>query len=412
MLFGKKKKEESVQNVEEIMPETKRSAAVKSATNSYLKLGCAKLLKLLQVVSGVIEKRQTMPILANVLLVVDGDELTVTATDSEIELVSKAKLGEEEEANNFGATTFSGRKLMDICRSLPEKSMLEISCDLKSGRATLTSDHSRFVLATLPAQDLPLIPVQQNAVEIYMKCGILKTLAGKVYFAIPQNDPRAYLNGMFLEIKGGTIKTAAGSGGRLALGTAHFSDRDDSFAQVIVPRKAVAEIIRLFSGVSGSDDDEVLVGLNSNYIKISGRNFIFTSKLVAGKYPNYNSLVPKDGDKNITISSNLLKQALQRINILSHEILREFRFNVECGVMRLVSSNPDQEEAIEELAIDYDGEKLDVSLNIGYILDILSSVDTDSVVITLKDSKSALVIKSLAVNYDALYVLMPIRARG
>jgi len=385
---------------------------------THIVLNRETLLRPLQLVAGVIEKRQIHPILANVELNLNSDQklLTITGSDTEIELVGKIDLTKTETVTitNFNPITLPGRKLIDICRTLPENSTIEIAYDTSSGRATVTSERSRFILATLPASDFPLIPEQKSIVEFTVKRKILYKLASRTCFAIPQQEVRSYLNGMFLEIKEGVIKTIASDLFRFALNAVTFSATNKTFAQVIIPRKTVMELIRLLAE-EAIEDAEITVGLNSNYIKIHDDTFTFTSKLIACKLPNYNniinSLLPKKGNKNITVNRNALKQALHRINILSHEILRTFRLILEDGVLRLIANNPEQEEAVEELFIDYHGENIETLLNINYLLDIINNLEHDQVVMTLKDGGSGIVVESTDDDSNSLYLLMPIRKK-
>lgn len=390
-----------------VAPQRRASLIIKKAT----------LMRLLQVVAGVVEKRQTLPILANVLMVVENGVLTVTGSDSELEVTAKTALSEGEAANNFTAITLPGRKLADICRSLFDGSVLEISIDMRSERVTFISGGSRFVLTTLPARDFPIIPAQKNILEFDVNRSVLGDLAGKVCFVIPQQHVRSYLNGMLLEVQSGTIKVVATDSARLAMSFTHFSGHDQAFAQVILPRKAVMEIVRFLSGEKEKNSEMcgkqlgqhevVTVGLNSNYIKVSGENFAFTSRLIAGKYPNYNNLIPKGGNKHIVVNRSELKQALQRINILANEMLHNFRLILESGVLRLFANNPEQEEAVEELAVNYEGDKLDIVFNIEYLVGILNNIDGAEVKITFKDESGAIIRDATAGN-DTLYVLMPI----
>lgn len=362
------------------------------------------LLEPLQLVAGVIERRHTMPILGNVLIAVNGNVLTITATDSEIELVGRIEL--ESVFKDFSPITLSGRKLMEICRALPEKNTIEIFNN-SSGQITLVSGRSRFTLASLPANEFPLIPDQKGVVDITIKQKVLKDLANKTYFAIPPQDVRTYLSGMLLEIKEGVAKAVASDTIRLAFNSVLYSDVDKSFAQVIIPRKAVIEMMRFLS----DQDEDVQIGLNSNYIKIIGKNFTFTSRLISGRFPNYNNHIPKKLDKKIIVNRNELKQALLRTSILSHEVLRSCRLLLKANVLQLTANNPEHEEAVEEVVIDYNGPSLDMVFNVSYLLDILNSLDTELVSISLKDSSSGAIIESVKDkdNSSGLYVLMPIR---
>lgn len=362
------------------------------------------LLEALQLVTGVIERRSTMAILSNVLIEVDASTLIITATDSDIELISYVEL--DSAFPNFKPITLSGRKLMDICRSLPVNSRIEFTSN-KEGHITLLSGHSRFTLSSLPANEFPLIPEQEGVVNITIKQKYLKDLASKTYFAIPQQEVRTYLSGMLLEVKEGVAKAVASDTIRLAFNSILYSNKDNSFAQVIIPRKAVTEMMRFLP----DQDDNIKISLNSSYIKISGRNFTFTSKLISGKFPNYNNHIPKNLDKRIVINRDALKQALMRTSILSHEILRGFRLILKNDVLQLLSNNPEHEEAVEEIAVDYTGESLDIAFNVSYLLDILNIIDTELVAINLKDGSKGMIIENVKEQDDfcGIYVLMPIR---
>lgn len=360
------------------------------------------LLKPLQLVAGVIERRQTIPILGNVVISVNKQELSILGSDSEIEIQGQAEL--EESIKKFDTITVSGRKLMDICRVLPEDCVIEIKAE-QQGKVILSAGRSRFSLATLPAEEFPVIPEQKSVVDFSIAAKTLKGLVAKAYFAIPQQDTRQYLNGMLLEVKQGVLKTAASDGHRLAMNAAVFSSKDDSLAQVILPRKSVAELIRLLEDT----DDQVSVGLNNNYIKVRGKNFIFTSKLIASKFPNYSNLIPKKGDKQVILNRNELKQSLLRVGILSNEMLRSFRLVLQNNLMQLFANNTEHEEASEEMPASYSGEKLEVVLNITYLLDILNNIDTDQVEVNFKDNESGVVIKGIDSEIESLFLIMPIR---
>jgi len=360
------------------------------------------LLKPLQLVGGVIERRQTIPILGNVVISVNQQELNILGSDSEIEIQGRAELSEQ--AKKFDTITVSGRKLMDICRALPENSLMEIHAEQK-GKIILIAGRSRFTLATLPAEEFPIIPEQKSVVEFSIASKALKGLIAKAYFAIPQQDTRQYLNGMLLEVKQGVLKTAASDGHRLAMNSAIFAARNDSVAQVILPRKSAAELMRLLEEA----EDQVNIGLNNNYIKVIGKNFVFTSKLIASKFPNYNNLIPKRGDKQIVLICNELKQALLRVGILSNEMLRSVRVVLQDDLIQLFANNTEHEEASEEIAVDYRGDKLEVVLNITYLLDILNNVGTDQIEVNFKDNESGAVVKGVGSEIDSLFLIMPIR---
>jgi DNA polymerase III subunit beta len=359
------------------------------------------LLKPLQLVMGVVERRQTMPILANVLLKTIGHKLMVASSDLEVEILSPVEY--ESKSDNFHDITIPGRKLMDICRSLVDNSLLEIVAS--KGQVIINAENSRFVLATLPANEFPLVPEQKGIIQISIAQNILKKLTAKVGFAVPQQDSRNYLNGMVLEIKDGNMRAIASDGHRLALITAGFAEKNNAFAQVIIPRKGVAELMRLL------DDSEEIVelSLNNNYIRLVGEVFTFTSKLIAGKFPNYNNSIPRGGKNHVIVPRDQLKQAITRVAILSNEIFRSVKLKIQKGLLQLSANNPEQETATENIELDYKGEDLEIVFNVGYLLDILHGIDTEKVSFTFKDNESGAVIEEYKGSNDLLYVLMPIK---
>lgn len=362
------------------------------------------LLKTLQVSIGVVERRQTMQILSNVFLNIENGQLIVIGTDLEIELIALASL--DQPVKNFHPTTVSARKLMDICRALPEGSMLKITESEDGKKLSIASGRSRFVLATLPPTDFPRIPEQASVVQFRVKQNILKSIAEKTYFAIPQQDVRNYLNGMLLEIQDGFIRVVASDGHRLALNMQEFiPDKPDSFAQVIIPRKGVVELMRLLE----DSDEEILVELNANYIRLKSEAFVLTSKLIVGKFPNYLRSIPKDIQKQIIIDRQELKQAIMRVAILSNEIFRSVKFVIQDNVLKLSTNNPDQEEAGEELEVEYKGTPIEIMFNINYLLDILSSIPSDKIVLNIKDGEGGVVIEDFENRNKSIYVVMPIR---
>ena len=359
------------------------------------------LLKPLQMVAGVVERRQTFPILAHVLVVIQKTQMMLIGTDTEVELCGMMQLeGNTIENSQF---TVPGRKFVDICRALPEGSVLEIAEE--NGRVTVSSGRSRFVLSCLQAKDFPRTTDQAMIMEFNIPQGALRNLIEKTSFAIPQQDVRQYLNGLLVEVKEGKIRALATDGHRLALNVVDAQIANDSFAQIIVPRKGVSELSRLLN----DSDNSVNVVLNNSFIRIIGDDFIFTSKLISGKFPNYSKVIPKQCDKQIVINKNALKQALTRVGILSNELFRSARFQLDNNVLRLTTNNPDQEEAVEELVIDYLGDKFETIFNINYFLDVINCISTENVSVSLKDDTGSAVVEEYGSDSNNLYILMPIR---
>lgn len=359
------------------------------------------LLKPLQLAAGVVERKQTMPILSHLLLSTDGRTLSFVGTDLEVELHGIAKL--EQTSKTESKITVPGKKILDICRALPENSVINVA--EKNGRVTVSCGKSRFVMTSLPANEFPISPKQKSVMDFSIKQKTLRELIEKTSFAIPQQDVRQYLNGLLFEVKDGTIRTLATDGHRLAIHSIESPVIDTSFAQVIIPRKGVFELLRLLDNA----DEEVSVSFNNSFVKIEGENFIFISKLISGKFPNYNKIIPKRGDKKVEINCALLKQSLTRVGILSNEMFRSVHFKLDQNSLVLTTNNPDQEEAVEELGVEYQDEPLDTILNIGYLIDILNVAETESINVFFKSGGNGIVIEETNGDPDCLYVLMPIR---
>lgn len=359
------------------------------------------LLKPIQLVAGVVERRQTLPILSHLLVIIQDKDLTFIGTDLEVELCGLAHL--EQAIERPMEVTLPGKKFLDICRALPENSLLELVED--RGRITVSSGKSRFILASLPAKEFPRTPIQEKSLEFVITQGALRKLIEKTSFAVPQQDVRQYLNGLLIEVKDSLIQALATDGHRLAMNNIASSVVDNSFAQVIIPRKGVIELLRLLD----NSDEEITVNFNNNFVRVKGKDFILTSKLISGKFPNYNKIIPKRGDKRVEINCNELKQALTRVGILSNELFRSARFQLQLNTLVLSTNNPDQEEAAEELVVDYQGGDLNAIFNINYFIDILNIVETEKISISFKDGESGVVIEEVNGNTNCLYVLMPIR---
>lgn len=366
-----------------------------------LKISREALLKPLQFATGAVERRHTLPILSHVLLIINENKLTLIGTDLEVELSGTLDLGNESKKNH--ELTLPGKKFLDICRALPENSILELVEE--NNRVVIGAGRSKFTLATLPAAEFPRTPEQQSIMEFNIPQNELRSLLEKTSFAIPQQDVRQYLNGLLLEVKDGSIQALATDGHRLALNAVKLQTSENTFAQIIIPRKGVLELLRLLE----NSEDQVLISLNNNFISIKGDDFSLTSKLISGKFPNYSKIIPKKGDKAIILNRELLKQTLVRVGILSNEVFRSARFQLRPEMLRLTANNPEHEEAIEELPIAYQGENLDTIFNINYIIDILNSCNSENIQFSLKDSESGAIIEEVAENSNSLYVLMPIK---
>jgi DNA polymerase III subunit beta len=352
------------------------------------------LLEPLQAVSGVVERRQTMPILANILLVAKDGQLSVTATDLEVELVASTELAVEAE----GEITVPGRKLLDICKALPEGANIKMALD--GDRVTLRAGRSRFTLSTLPASEFPTIDEVAGQQRIKLGQSDLKRLLDKTQFSMAHQDVRYYLNGLLIEAKNGELRAVATDGHRLAL--AEMKTEVEGEIQVIVPRKGVLELSRLLHG-----DGEVSVAIGTNHIQVELDGIRFTSKLIDGRFPDYDRVIPQDGEI-LKVDRPLVREALQRAAILSNEKYRGIRLLVSENTLKIQAHNPEQEEAEEEVEVAYTGPDVEIGFNVNYLLDALQAVDSDEVLISVTDANSSCLI-SVADDDDCRYVVMPMR---
>ena len=357
------------------------------------------LLKPLQLVAGVVERRQTLPVLSNVLLVVEGQQLSLTGTDLEVELVGRVAL---EDAAEPGEITVPARKLMDICKSLPADALIDVRLDEQ--KALIKSGRSRFTLSTLPASDFPTVEEGPGSLNFSVEQGKLRRLIERSGFAMAQQDVRYYLNGMLIEVSNGMLRAVATDGHRLAMCSMQAGIEQADRHQVIVPRKGILELARLLT----DQDAQVNVVLGQHHIRATTGEFTFTSKLVDGKFPDYERVLPRGGDKLVIGERQTLREAFSRTAILSNEKYRGIRLQLESGLLKIQANNPEQEEAEEEVVVDYSGAALEIGFNVSYLLDVLGVMTADQVRMTLSDSNSSALVQE-ADNDDSAYVVMPMR---
>lgn len=356
------------------------------------------LLKPLQQVGGVVERRQTLPILANVLINAGNGKINITATDLEVEMKTATVVDCDSEAD----FTLPARKLLDICKALPDEAAIEMN--VENERVVIKSGRSRFTLGVLPATDYPSIEPSASSHQFTVTQKLLKRLIEKTQFAMAIQDVRYYLNGLLLEMNQGMIRAVATDGHRLALSEAECVLDQDTGLQVILPRKAVLELARLLS----ETDDLIEIDVSSNHIRFRMGETSFTSKLIDGKFPDYQRVIPANTDKEITADRDQLKQALMRTSILSNEKYRGIRFNFSSGLLKLLAHNPEQEEAEDEMEINYQGEELVIGFNVGYLIEVLNVIETDTVKLSLSDSNSSCLIQNVD-SESSRYVIMPMR---
>ena len=358
------------------------------------------LLKPLNLVAGVVERRQTLPVLSNVLLAHDGETLSLTGTDLEVELCGTINL---PEPGDSGEITVPARKLADICKSLPDGARLDFTLDEQ--RLQIRCGRSRFTLSTLPAGDFPSIEQSASAHEFRVNQGQLKKLIDSTAFSMAQQDVRYYLNGMLFEITPRRLRTVATDGHRLALATLDAGfDSVRTDLQVILPRKGVLELQRLLQDPQG----EVRIVVGSTLFQAITPEFTFTSKLVDGKFPDYERVLPRAASRTLLGERAAVKDALTRSAILSNEKFRGVRLIIDSGNLQILASNPEQEEAEENIAIDYAGERVEIGFNVGYLIDVLGVLSGDTVRVRFADGSSSVLVEDPA-SEAAVYVVMPMR---
>jgi len=351
----------------------------------------------LQAVIGVEERRQTMPVLANVLLAVRQGQLSITATDVEVELVAATEVQVQE----AGDVTVPGRKFLDNLRALPEK--VSVSLSVEGEKIVLKAGRSRFSLSTLPAVEFPVIDDIHSQQSVQLPRKELLRLLEKTHFSMAQQDVRYYLNGMLLEIDGQVLRAVATDGHRLALCEAALSATARVSQQVIVPRKGVLELQRVLT-----EEGIAEVAIGSNHVRAQIGDVRFTSKLIDGRFPEYSRVIPAAPAAAIRADRDVLRQALQRTAILSNEKYRGIRVTVKANALTLQAHNPEQEEAEEEIEVAYGGKDLEVGFNVNYLLDALAAIDGQEVELGLTDSNSSCLIRSPG-NATTRYVVMPMR---
>ena len=359
------------------------------------------LLKPLQSVIGIVERRHTLPILSNVLIERSGSNLSFIATDLEIQITAVAESTPDQ--SDFSLTV-SAKKLQDICRAFPEKA--QIGLELDDSRVQVKVGKSRFSLQTLPAADFPKLAVNNEPkARITLPQKTLKALFNQVQYAMAQQDIRYYLNGLLLMIEEKTIRVVATDGHRLGMASTSLEDSNVSpLEEVILPRKTIIELTKLL----GDNEDPITIEIGQNQAKFSFGNIVLVSKIVEGKFPDYTKVIPVNYKNHLQIDRLLLLQSLQRASILSNEKFRGIRLVMTQGNLRILSNNTEQEEAQEELEVDYNGDPLDIGFNVTYLLDVLTNTSNDKITLSFGDANSSGLIEVPGNEYFK-YVVMPMR---
>ncbi|MGD9943854.1 MAG: DNA polymerase III subunit beta [Burkholderiaceae bacterium] len=366
----------------------------------FIKANRDAILKPLQTVAGIVERRHTLPILANVLLQKTGEDVSFLATDVEIQIRTTAQLGAGKED---GGTTVSARKMIDILRSLPDG--VEVSIKVENKRATIQAGKSRFALQTLAADDFPTVAVNdQFTASFSLPQKQLKHLFHMVHFAMAQQDIRYYLNGLLLVTDGPHVKVVATDGHRLAFCEAEIEGAALARQEVIIPRKTVLELQRLLA----DSDEPVLIDVSGNQVRFRFGEVEMVSKLVEGKFPDYQRVIPQGYSKRAVVSRDGLAASLGRASILTSDKFKGVRVSVAPGLMKIQTSNAEQEEAVEELEIDYTSDPLEIGFNVSYLQDVLGNLKTESVQVDFGDANTSALI-TVPDDEHFRYVVMPMR---
>lgn len=356
------------------------------------------ILKPLQSVAGAVERRHTLPILSNLLIKVSDDLLTMVGTDLEVELCAQVPVAAGSEA---GAVTVPAKKLVDICRTLPDQA--DITIEVSGERALIRSGRSRFTLSTLPEQEFPQIEEPEQAMTFTLPQRSLRRLIERTQFSMANQDVRYYLNGMLFDTATGWLTAVATDGHRLAMAKEPCAELMEEH-QCIVPRKGILELMRLLEAI----DDPVTLQLSDNHLRATVPGFTFTSKLVDGRFPDYRRVLPKGGNNILEADKSTLRQALSRVAILSNEKFRGVRLQLSAEELRISANNPEQEEAEEVVAVNYQGVDMEIGFNVSYLLDVLNALEGDEVTIIMNDPNSSGLLQE---KDDELgqYVVMPMR---
>jgi DNA polymerase-3 subunit beta len=358
------------------------------------------ILKPLLTVAGIVEKRHTLPILANVLLSKEAETVSFLASDVEIQISTRAELSQGPTSQ---ATTVSARKLIDILRALPEN--IEVSIKLDDRRASIQAGRSRFSLQTMPVEDFPTVSaVRDWSARLTMPQKQLKHVLQMVHFSMAVQDVRYYLNGLLLVTDRNTLRVVATDGHRLAYSETEFEGPALDHREIIVPRKSVLELLRLL----GDSDDPVSMDIGDNQVRLSFAEIDFVSKLVEGKFPDYQRVIPSTHTRRVALGREALASALSRASILTSDKFRGVRITLETGVLRIQASNAEQEEAQEEVETDYSGERLEIGFNVGYLQDVLGNLKTEQVQIEFGDASTSALF-TVPGDSRFKYVVMPMR---
>lgn len=365
-----------------------------------IEIETSRLLKPLALINGVVERRQTIPILSNVFLRMEGGALTLIGTDLEVEITLQL----QDVTGEDGECTLAARKLYDICRALPDSATVTIEPGDDGNNAQVRSGRSRFKLQTLPAGDFPKIDTKDWEERIRIRGSELDSLLDATAFSMAQQDVRYFLNGVLLEIEGDALRAVATDSHRLAKSEIALSDGDHEHRQSIVPRKAVLEMQRFLE----NRGDELVMEINPNHIRVRNETSTLTAKLIDGRFPDYRAVIAQRLSTTLEHDRLELIHVLSRASILTNEKFRNVRLNLKPGLLVVTAHNPEQEEANDEVEIAYDGEELDIGFNVDYVLDALKAISSENVEIKLQDTNNSCALQAPG-EERTLYLIMPVR---
>ena len=356
------------------------------------------LLKPMQRVVGVVERRQTLPVLANLLVQVKDGRLALTGTDLEVEM----RAGAAVDAAEDGEITVPARKWFDLVRALPDG--VKVDVEVKGDRVVMHAGRSRYTLASLPANEFPTTDEIEVTDKVALPEGKLRRLLERTAFAMANQDVRYYLNGLLLDLRDKELRCVATDGHRMAMSETALDGAAKAKRQLIVPRKGVTELL----GLLESGEDSVAIEFSSNHIRVRRGDVTFTSKLIDGSFPDYEAVIPLGADKRVRIDRDTVRNALQRAAILSNEKYRGVRLEVSPNCLRVIAHNPEQEEAFEELEAETQANDIAIGFNVGYLLDALGALDDERIQLQVRDAQSSCLVRGAA-DEQTQHVIMPLR---
>lgn len=356
------------------------------------------LLPPLQQIVGVIEKRQTMPVLANVLMLVQDETLTLTGTDLEIQIVANVTVTNARP----GSITVPARKFLDLCRLLPNGANIEI--EQQNDKVKLVSNRSKFSLSCLPSEHYPMFAESEMDKQFSINAGKFKKALEKTIFCMANQDVRYYLNGLLLNISNNKMKLVASDGHRLAIYEGVLEEQTGYESRIILPRKGVLELYRLLDDL----DADLTLTFSNNHIKITRGNLVFTAKLVDAKYPDFGKVFQQAFYEPISLPKQELKESLTRVAVLSNEKFKGVTLDITPNSIKISTHNPEHDEAEEEISIDYQGESLSIAFNAQYLLDAVSNLESDTAVLTIASNASSCFIDEPS-QCEYKFIVMPMR---